>query len=225
MGDFFDERIYDGSHLYRPPLSVDTSPYIMDPFMLSSPSLEVTYTGLDGSSRTYRREPFSWPKSMSYEEILKATGREEELKVDIHSKKANGNYIVYCENEKDLSSGNILLTLSALKGKLIYDTIPIHIQNLECKMTPAVKQQLIDANKRLKRYGKKLPIVPSFDEYGRRLPDEIEIGDHRGIQISIVDPAYKGHLYLELIVKEFDSMPYVSAPSWSTYKYEDDVPF
>lgn len=230
MGDFFDEHIYDVSR-HAPSFVTDPSPYITDLLSsriditrLSSPSLEVTYTGSDGSSRVYRREPFrSIP--VSYEDVLKATGREEELKVDIHSEEANGNHIVYCENEKDLSSGNILLTLSALKGKLMYDTMPIHIQSLECKMTPAVKQQLVEASKRLRRYGKKSPIIPSFDEYGKRLPDEIEIGDHQGIKISIIDPMASNYLHLELIAKEFDSVGYVPNSSWSTYEYEDDIPF
>lgn len=231
MGDFFDEHVYDVSR-HTHSFITDPSPYIIDPLSsrvditrFSSPSLEVTYTGSDGSSVMYRREPYSGLIPTSYEEVLKATGREEELKVDIHSKEANRNHIVYCENEKDLSSGNILLTLSAMKGRLMYDIMPIAIQGLECKMTPAVKQQLIEASKRLRRYGKKSPIIPRFDEYGKRLPDEIEIGDHRGIQISIVDPAYKGNLHLELIAKEFDLVEDTHNQSWSTYGYGDDVPF
>mgnify|MGYP001855382524 FL=1 len=45
-------------------------------------------------------------------------------------------------------------------------------------------------------YGKKTPFVARFDEYGRRLEDEIKIDTMRGMDIKIVDPDIYGQNYL-----------------------------
>ena len=52
---------------------------------------------------------------------------------------------------------------------------PYKITNIECKMTPNVKTNLINAYRRVNMYGKKTPFIARFDEYGRRLPDEVKI--------------------------------------------------
>ena len=60
-------------------------------------------------------------------------------------------------------------------------------------------------------YGKKTPFVACFDEYGRRLPDEVKIDTIRGMDIKIVDPDTYGNNYLvfEAVVpeKEWKKVP------------------
>lgn len=109
-----------------------------------------------------------------------------------------GEHIMVCYDEKDLSVENILKTLSAIKGRLMVDIVRARIAKIECSMTPLIKHTIIDASKRLKRYGKKRPIIACFDEYGNRLFDEIYIGTDRGITLKIVDPEKYGKHYLEL---------------------------
>jgi hypothetical protein len=123
-----------------------------------------------------------------------------------------------------LSVERVLTTLSAVKGRLMFEIAPIHIKEIQCKMTPMVKKHIIDASKKLKMYGKKIPIIPSFDEYGNRLPDEIEIGDSRGITVQIVDPESYGNVYFELKAIEFPSVEYTGG--WYTAPLEslgDDI--
>lgn len=125
---------------------------------------------------------------------------EEESKVEVIRKESHdsGEHIVACYNEKDLAPENILKTLSAVKGKLMIDIAPIRIRKIECYMTPQVRKNIVTASKRLKMYGKKRPIIARFDEYGNRLPDEIDIGTSRGITLKIIEPEKYGPYYLEL---------------------------
>lgn len=106
-------------------------------------------------------------------------------------------YTVACSYEPDLAQDRILKSLSMMKGKLMMQCAPVHLKNIECKMTPAVKHNIITAYKRLERYGKKTPFVARFDEYGRRLPDEIKIETMQGMEIKIVDPLEYGTHFLE----------------------------
>lgn len=162
-----------------------------------------------------------------WEESLKLQGKEEELKVNVISRKSekDNEYIVFCRDILDLSTERILTTLSATKGRLMFDIAPVHVKEVECKMTPSVKKNIIEASKKLKMYGKKTPIIPSFDEYGNRLPDQLEIGDDRGITVKIVDPEEYGECYLELKATEFPTGDYVYKSAFDDMLLGEDSPF
>lgn len=219
---------------------IDLSPYTIETTSLSDDTrrfittthsgTSITYTGsATGEAQTIYYPPQHWEpysSTIGYEDLMRQLGKEEEAKVNIVSKKsANKNErIVFCKDFSDLSVERILITLSAVKGKLMLDTAPIHIiKEIQCKMTPMVKKHIIEASKKLKMYGKKSPIIPSFDEYGNRLPDQIEIGDNKGITVKIVEPEEYGDAYFELKAIEFPSIDYMSQYEWGYNT--DDLPF
>ena len=105
-------------------------------------------------------------------------------------------YAVACSHEPDLQQDRILKSISMMKSKLMMQCAPVRVDNIECKMTPKVKENIIMAYKRLSMYGKKTPFVARFDEYGRRLPDEVKIDTLHGMTIQIIDPAEFGPYYL-----------------------------
>lgn len=234
-----------GAHIFKEP-----EPFTMEPTFIESTCIgdsfkryiqtnpSITYTGSYGDSKTIYYPSVSHPfvtsvegtfasGSISYEDFMKSTGREEETKVELSAEDFKNEYMVCCKNTPDLLSDHILTTLSAAKGKLMFGVAPIHIKEITCKMTPEVRQNIINASKRLKMYGKKSPIVPSFDEYGNRLPDQIEIGDNRGIIIQIVDPEEYGMLYFELTAIKIPDTYY--NPTWSggvvDWSVDDSLPF
>lgn len=136
-------------------------------------------------------------------------------------------YAVACSHPADLQQDKILKCISAMKAKLMMQCAPVRVENIECRMTPAVKQNIIMAYKRLEMYGKKTPFVARFDEYGRRLEDEIKIDTMRGMTIKIIDPEDYGpyHIEFEGIVYDttYDTTR-MYRPDWD-YKYDYDVPF
>lgn len=123
--------------------------------------------------------------------------------VDIHAyedvRANNYGYTITCSDKKDLSQENILKNLSTIKARLMmaFAQACVPIERIECKMTPAIKHNIITAYKRLEMYGKKRPFVACFDEYGRRLPDDTRIDTLKGMTIKIVDPMDYGDNYLE----------------------------
>lgn len=160
----------------------------------------------------------------NYEDLRKYFESEEESKVNVVRKKSynKDEHIVACCDEKDLAIENILKTLSAIKGKLMIDIAPIHIKTIECSITPQVRQNIAAASKKLKMYGKKRPIIARFDEYGNRLPDEIDIGTAQGITLKIIDPDKYGKYYIELKGIEF---PHREYNPMSFEVDSDDLPF
>ena len=156
-----------------------------------------------------------------YSDIRRYMESEEESKVEVIRKESpvSGEHIVACCNEKDLAPENILKTLSAVKGKLMIDIAPIRIKKIECCMTPQVRKNIVTASKRLKMYGKKRPIIARFDEYGNRLPDEIDIGTSRGITLKIIEPEKYGPYYLELKGLEFSDEDFIYSVD------PEDLPF
>ena len=117
----------------------------------------------------------------------------EESRVDMTD---NYRYAVACHNHSDLSPERILKSLSIMKSKLMIECMPIGIEKIECKMSPMVKTNIINAYRKVSMYGKKTPFVACFDDYGRRLPDEIQIDTIRGMDLKIVDPKIYGDNYL-----------------------------
>jgi hypothetical protein len=158
---------------------------------------------------------------------MKKIGKEEEAKVKVNVENFKGKYVCCIKDTPDLLPERILVTLSAVKGRLMMEVAPIHIKEFQCSMTPAVRKNIIQASKRAKMYGKKMPIIARFDEYGRPLPEQIEINDSPGVNLRILDPADYGELYLELVAIEFPSNEYKTVRDW-TYTggfIDEDIPF
>lgn len=149
--------------------------------------------------------------------------RKEYEDVNIYRKPSPivGEHIVACSNEIDLMPENILKTLSAIKGKLMIDVAPIQLYKIECSMTPLVRKNIIVASKRLKMYGKKPPVIARFDEYGNRLPDEIDLGTDQGITLRIVDLGDDKKYYMELKGEEF-KVTHCSPPPFEMDYYSDE---
>ena len=131
-----------------------------------------------------------------------------EMKIEEHREDNSDNrrYAVACHNYNDLSQERILKTLSIMKSKLMMECMPVHVKSIECKMSPMVKTNIINAYRKVSMYGKKTPFVARFDEYGRRLPDEIQIDTIRGVDLKIVDPDVYGENYLvfEAIIPTYE---------------------
>jgi hypothetical protein len=168
--------------------------------------------------------PSMWP-SLTEDEFRKRMSIEldkEEKDVSVQYKDTPESNVkaVVCYDYEDLSVTHILHTLSALKGKLMMAVAPYRVKSLECSITPAVKSNIIAAGKKLKMYGKQIPLVVHFDAWGNVLSNEIIIGDSSGINLKIVDPEEVGEFYFELRAK-------VSKDSPSFYDAYDssDVPF
>lgn len=157
---------------------------------------------LDGSY--YRYSGMYSPDGIvdKFEWWIKENGykKEEipEMKVEENREFGTSNYkyAVACHNYEDLLEKNILKCISIMKAKLMMECMPYHVKNIQCRMSPMVKNNIIMAYRKLSMYGKKTPFVARFDEYGRRLEDEIKIDTMRGMDIKIVDPDVYGQNYL-----------------------------
>lgn len=104
---------------------------------------------------------------------------------------------VQCTYPPDLDEHRILKSIAIMKSEMQMKCVPVKIDRFECRMTPAVKHNIISACRRLERYGKKTPFIARFDEYGRRLDDEVKIDTLRGMIIKIVDPIEYGTHYIQ----------------------------
>lgn len=107
-----------------------------------------------------------------------------------------------CSNsKKDLSENNILTTVARLKGKLLLKSLEYNKakMRIKCVMSSFTKDNLVKASKRLRMYGKNLPVVPSFDRFWNELPEMITINGGEGIELVIEDPNKVGKFYLKLI--------------------------
>ena len=133
-----------------------------------------------------------------------------ELKInDKYSK-----YTIKCHDASDLSEQFILKTLAIMKSDLtaMYNrSIDIGtMESIECIMTPTIKNVIINAYRKSNMFGKKIPFIACFDEYGERLPDKITIEGVEGITVKIVDPKKYGDNYLsfEIIVSKDFELPF-----------------
>jgi hypothetical protein len=154
--------------------------------------MTTTVTTLTGETYIFDRDFHEWVTTVDTEEV--------ESTKTMNITPEGKEYAVSCHNKDDLSVERILKTLSALKGQLMLECAPIRVKYIECKMSPAVRKNLIQASRRLAMYGKERPFIARFDEYGRRLPDEIKIETMEGVKIQIIDPTEydENELYLAL---------------------------
>ena len=194
MGDFFDIE-----HTYIPDTcrttwTTTTSGGVVDPS---------GYRYNPDTSSFTADVPDMWPKTedecRKLVKLIKLD-KEDKHKVSVSKKQTHvkDERAVVCNDPKDLSVEHVLTTLSVAKGRLMMELLPNRVKKLECSVTPTVKQNIITAGKKLRMYGKEIPIIPHFDEWGNRLPDEIKIGDHSGITLKIVNPEDFGEFYYEL---------------------------
>lgn len=139
-------------------------------------------------------EVYDWDKLIktAIDEIPEMNTHKEEV-----SQSMGKRYAVNCKNPRDFELNKILKNLSIMKSKLMMECMQVRLKNIECKMTPQVKDDLIKAYKKCNMYGKSLPFVARFDEYGNRLSDQINIETLKGMTIQIVDPEHYGEFYLE----------------------------
>lgn len=152
-------------------------------------------TTLDGSSYMWERpsELIASSSTLTPKEVMEKIFEREGLpKMDMDTERIpNTNsqrYRVVCHDEKDLAPDRILKNISIMKSKLMMECAPVHLKNIECEMTPVVKDNLIKAWRKLNMFGKKMPFVARFDEYGNRLEDEIRIETLEGMKIKIISP-------------------------------------
>lgn len=235
MGDFFEE-----SEIYHTPFgTTNHSPFTITPDFIETTTLgdpfkrytqtgtSITYTGSTGEQKTiyYPAQKLGLSDTFTYEELMRKLGKEEEANVKLEVENFKDKHVVYCKDNIDLSPEKILLTLSATKGRLMLEVAPIHIKEFQCSMTPAVRRNIIQASKRARMYGKKMPIIARFDEYGRPLPEQIEINDSPGVNLKILNPSDVGELYFEMVAIEFPSVEYTTARTYDTAPWEEDLPF
>lgn len=187
-------------------------------------------------SRSYPSITWGVSPFTAKEEIEKALKKEEEPILETYSRNSEKSMskecLVVCTNRIDLTQERILKNLSIMKSNLMIQCAPIHLKKIECTMTSVVKENIIMAWRKLNMYGKKTPFVARFDEYGRRLPDEIKIETLSGMTIKIVSPEEHGEYYLEFkgIISDISTSPYEDVNSTFTYKkdpsvFDDDLPF
>ena len=233
-----------GSTTIPPYPEIDLSPYTIETTTLGDsqrrfittihPGTSRTYTGSIGDASIIYDPPTHWKSysttlnstTLDYEDFMKKIGKEEEAKVKVNVEHFKGKYVCCIKDTPDLLPERILVTLSAVKGRLMMEVAPIHIKEFQCSMTPAVRKNIIQASKRVRMYGKKMPIIARFDEYGRPLPEQIEINDSPGVNLRILDPADYGELYLELVAIEFPNNEYRTVRDWTyTGGFDEDIPF
>ncbi|MBQ2350364.1 MAG: hypothetical protein II393_03775 [Cytophagales bacterium] len=233
-----------GSTTIPPYPEIDLSPYTIETTSLGDsqrrfittthPGTSITYTGsVTGEEQTIYYPPQHWEpysSTIGYGELMRQLGKEEEAKVKVNLEKFKGKYVCCVRETLDLLPERILITLSAVKGRLMMEVAPIHIKEFQCSMTPAVRKNIIQASKRARMYGKKMPIIARFDEYGNELPEQIEINDAPGVNIRILDPADYGELYFEMVAIEFPSNDYTVTRDASWFSSDslfspDDIPF
>ena len=202
-----------GSTVIPPYPEIDLSPYTIETTSLSDNTRRFITTTHPGTSITYST-------TIGYEDFMRQIGKEEEAKVKVNVEHFKGKYVCCVTDGYDLLQERILMTLSAVKGRLMMEVMaPVCVKEFQCSMTPMVRQNIIQASKRIRMYGKKLPIIARFDDYGNRLPDKINIDTLEGMTLKIVDPKEYGELYLELTAIEF------SKNDFNFSIDENDLPF
>lgn len=132
---------------------------------------------------------------MSWNKTVKYNGRHQDEHIN-----------VVCRKNNDLSSERILKTISIMKSQMMLKCAPFKLDRIECRMTPCVRHNIMAACRRLQMYGKKIPFVASFDEYGRRIEDVVTLDTLHGVLVKIVDPNDHGENFLELegILRDVD---------------------
>ena len=187
------DDLFKNIDMIKPPSYIGGSAYSEYSTPLITSPINSTWAGY-GDTLSLHIEPFFKLEELEKREYDKMNISEYE---HIDHFTNTEQIAVTCKDEKDLQQNTILKCLFVMKTKLMLKCAPFHVKNIECKMTPAVKQNIIMAYKKLEMYGKKSPFIARFDEYGKRLPDEIRIDTMKGMDIKIVDPESYGNFYIE----------------------------
>lgn len=178
-----------GKYVYRPPDGPWPRPWLAD-----EPSRLWDWKDFGGyvEHREEEKPQMSWSEHVQVDEFK-----------GFHDKYVH----VRCVFKPDLTEDRILKCLSIMKSELMLKCMPFKVDHILCKMTPFVKNNIIKAWRRTNMYGKKVPFVACYDEYGRRLNDKIEIDTLRGVTIQIVNPIETGEYLLEFegVIRDIDS--------------------
>lgn len=196
-----------------------TSSWRPDSWLFGANTIDLGHSYTYNATTTNTLNTFTFDTPFYLTEISEEDIPKMNIEEYRDEKSLNRRYAVACHNHTDLTQERILKSISVMKNRLMLRCLPYRVDRIECKMSPMVKTNMINAYRRVNMYGKKTPFVACFDEYGRRLPDEIKIDTIRGMDIKIVDPATYGNNYLvfEAIVPERE---------WKKVPSDDlDLPF
>lgn len=185
--DFFNWEIFDDTWLDR----LDDLSIIKNKSYKHKSSDTTTFS-LSSDGRHWTKEFVA--KEEGEDERLIMTKHEARKYTDLET--MQDRYELICTDKESLSQTNVLRTLMRLKSEFVYNCAPYKMKDVKCKMSPIVKENLIKAYRKLHMYGKKLPIIVSFDEYGRRLPDQLQDDLAKGITVKIVDSEQKNNYFL-----------------------------
>lgn len=103
---------------------------------------------------------------------------------------------VWTPDEKLLTPNRILYTIGLAKAKFATLTKEKKIDHITCYMTPLVKEYFLTAYNKLRWFGKPMPTVVQYDEWGRTLPNA-PLLVARGVTIKMCDPETYGSVYLQ----------------------------
>ena len=188
------------------------------PYTISTSGGIIHHSGLFHTDRTFD------------EKTLELERKEDESIMSERSKdpiSSHEKHSVCCHDKDVLRPDNILKLLSKMKGRLQIECMPVKVDHVECLMSPIVKENIIQAYRRVAMYGKKTPFVARFDEYGNRLSDEVLIDTLKGVNLKIVDPDVYGEYFLQftgIVRPYYEEVMY--KPSFdTTYISDDSLPF
>ena len=187
--DSTDSYVYT----YKSPFTTNTSIFSGGEYVYRAPEshpwLAEEPSDLWGDWKDFR-------KYADYREEDKPCMSWEEY-TDVDKNYSDRHLKVVCKNIPDLEQDRILKSLSIMKAELMMKCAPVKLDKIECKMTPVVKHNIVTAWKRLSRYGKSTPFVACFDEYGRRIHDDVRLNTLHGMTIKLVDPMEYGSHYID----------------------------
>lgn len=89
----------------------------------------------------------------------------------------NDTYVISCKDAEALSPYTILKSVNLIKARMEERCSSYIVESVECEMTPKIRENISMAYKRAKSFGKENRIlIARFDEFGNRLPDEMNLG-------------------------------------------------
>lgn len=134
---------------------------------------------------------------------FKISDKIDFIKIGFSPHNINSIYL-YCEDISHLSYTTALNTLLTMKSILTTNINMNHIkvQKINCYVTPEVIDNIITNSKRLKMYGKKLPIKVCYDEFFNKLPNIVDLYPSVSVTIIIENDLHYRQLALECVLDD-----------------------
>ena len=114
-------------------------------------------------------------------------------------------YVISCKDAEALSPYTILKSVNLIKARMEERCSSYIVESVECEMTPKIRENISMAYKRAKSFGKENRIlIARFDEFGNRLPDEMNLGIGPRlfhVSVNIVEPENEKEYYFCMKVK------------------------